>query len=697
MAAFQAAWQALSAPLRRTLEAVGASQPGILRRLVAPGESIRDVLEELARVADVKELTDEDHDRFVFLLDSCDVAALRHQRHIANLTPMLIYSEAEMRSKRLRMDEQEAAYRRLAISRGESMPAPPRNPTPASTATTTSTRTTGAIDVSMLRDKCVKDLHDVLVSLNAPVLRQFGEAASPQSLTFLAAGRRARTLRTRLRGWAAFSRWLQVAHCEAWPSSWTRVAEFLEIRAAEPCSRAVIKHVFQGIKFVQDSGGFEGDAAVTEHKMLKRSLKELEARLGARAGGRDPIQAPRPMVSQLEALERMVMNVHLTPWLRAYAWWQALKHWGVLRHDDHAGLSPDAMALDDISLDFALSRTKTSGPDKKTRFRQVGVHRGAYVAEPEWLATGYAIWAKMAPTSREYFLETPSPSLEECTHRQLRYHEAAAWSRRTLIVSGAVGEGETAKVAASYYTEHSPRCFLPSAGLAVGYTDEEVKPLGGWSANSSRQYVRTVRVRMHQVQLKVAARVREARSRGEDVLGDREEAARLTSYLKERGVGEDEASKHVNLMMVGFRNAVDAADQQGQPRELEEVVGLEQEPLEVAEVDEARDGERIPKEAEGYCISITSKTRRRRLHYVGKCYRVPGVDYAEYEWWGAELPGEHQYHAICQQCWRKETPASSKASGAASSSQAAAAEVSGGPPSDSEGGSTDDSSSSRDA
>ncbi len=698
MAAFQAAWLALSVPLRRTLESVGATQPGVLRRLVAPGEAIRDVLEELARVANVEGLSDEDREHFVILLNSCDAAALRQQRQLASLQSMHIHSETEARAKRLRMDEHEAAFHKLAIGRGDSVPAPPRNPTSAPTTTTTSTRTSGAIDIDTLREKCVANLHDILVGLNAPVLKQLGETASPQTLTFLAAGRRARTLRTRLRGWAAFARWLQVAHCETWPSSWTRVAEFLEIRAAEPCSRAVVKHVFQGIKFIQDSGGFEGEAAVTEHKMLRRSLKELEARLGARAGGRDPVQAPRPMVSQLEALERMVMNVQLVPWLRAYAWWQALKHWGVLRHDDHAGIRPEAMILDDTSLDFALSRTKTSGPDKRTRFRQVGIHRGAFVAEPEWLATGYAIWTKMAPTSREYLLETPTPSLEECTHRQLRYHEAAAWSRRTLIVSGAVGEGEIAKVAASCYTEHSPRCFLPSAGLAVGFTDEQVKPLGGWSANSSRQYVRTVRVMMHQVQLRVAARVREARARGEDVLGDREEAARLTSYLRERGVGYEEALAHVNSMMSGFCNSVEAAEQRDPPQELELVAESDREYVETVELDEARDGERVPKEAEGYCISITSKTRKRRLHYVGKCYKVPGVDYAEYEWWGAELPAEHRYHAICQQCWKKATPASAKASGSASSpALAVAAEVSGGPPSDSDGGSTDDSSSSRDA
>ncbi len=696
MASFASAWSALSDSLRRTLEAVGAVQPGTLRRLLAPGEQARDVLTELARVAKVDGITEDDHAEFVQLLSVCDIAALRHQRQIAGLAPMHIYSEAEIKAKRLRMDVQEAAYRRLAVGRGDAMPAPPRSTTPTLTATTTSTRTSGAIDASLLREKCVKDLYDILVDLQAPVLSQLGEASGPQSMAFLAAGRRARTLRTRLRGWAAFSRWLQVAHFERWPSSWTRVAEFLEIRAAEPCSRAVIKHVYQGVKFVQDSGGFEGDAAVTENKLLKRSIKEMEARLGARAGGRDPVQAPRPMASQLEALERMVMNVQLTPWLRAYAWWQALKHWAVLRHDDHTGLSPNEMFLDDVSLDFALNKTKTSGPDKKIRFRQVGVHRGAYVAEPGWLATGFALWVKIAPTPREYFLETPTPSLEECVHRQLRYHEAAAWSRRILIVSGAVGEGEVAKVAASYYTEHSPRSFLPSAALAVGYTDEQVKPLGGWSASSSRQYIRTVRVRMHQVQLKVAARLREARSRGDDLLGDREEVARLIAYLDSRGVKGEGAAKHVSLMMIGFRNPSDATDAFNTPKELEEVGGSEEEPMEAAKVDEEREEARVPKEAEGYCISITSKTRRRRLHYVGRCHRVPGVDYAEYEWWGAELPGEHHYHAICQQCWKKEASAQSKPSGSASSSQHVATEAVGGPQSDSEGGSTDESSSSCD-
>ena len=44
-------------------------------------------------------------------------------------------------------------------------------------------------------------------------------------------------------------------------------------------------------------------------------------------------------------------------------------------------------------------------------------------------------------------------------------------------------------------------------------------------------------------------------------------------------------------------------------------------------------------------------TRFRRLHLLGACPRVPGVDYLDYEEWGWTRPSTGQYHDYCHQCW----------------------------------------------
>ena len=66
---------------------------------------------------------------------------------------------------------------------------------------------------------------------------------------------------------------------------------------------------------------------------------------------------------------------------------------------------------------------------------------------------------------------------------------------------------------------------------------------------------------------------------------------------------------------------------------------------------------------------VSFSNRIRRLHQVGRCHRVPGVDYAEYEIMGAEEPPAHTYTARCGHCWsNKARTSSSRASETSSSS-----------------------------
>ena len=52
-----------------------------------------------------------------------------------------------------------------------------------------------------------------------------------------------------------------------------------------------------------------------------------------------------------------------------------------------------------------------------------------------------------------------------------------------------------------------------------------------------------------------------------------------------------------------------------------------------------------------YVVSIQGKSGFRRLHLVGACFRVPGVDYLQYELLGPNLPSPSAYHASCRNCW----------------------------------------------
>ena len=61
------------------------------------------------------------------------------------------------------------------------------------------------------------------------------------------------------------------------------------------------------------------------------------------------------------------------------------------------------------------------------------------------------------------------------------------------------------------------------------------------------------------------------------------------------------------------------------------------------------DEKELPKS--GYVVTFMFERRLRRLHYVGRCYRKPGVDYFDYDSYGELLLAADQYDKTCVQCW----------------------------------------------
>ena len=67
--------------------------------------------------------------------------------------------------------------------------------------------------------------------------------------------------------------------------------------------------------------------------------------------------------------------------------------------------------------------------------------------------------------------------------------------------------------------------------------------------------------------------------------------------------------------------------------------------------------ESIARDARLPARASTDTAIMRRLHFVGACFRVPGVHYCEYEVLGSEAPSPGLYDAICQDCWNDEEEA----------------------------------------
>ena len=76
-------------------------------------------------------------------------------------------------------------------------------------------------------------------------------------------------------------------------------------------------------------------------------------------------------------------------------------------------------------------------------------------------------------------------------------------------------------------------------------------------------------------------------------------------------------------------------------------------------------GERQSKILEGeygYVLSLVRRGKRthKKLHYLGQCHLVPGVDYLRYDWMGPQRPDMEYYDSVCTRCWPTKNTAESE-------------------------------------
>ena len=251
------------------------------------------------------------------------------------------------------------------------------------------------------RDRWIQLLANLIRSTDTPMGKLIRE--SPSNIQLLGGGRRAGTLRSRVRSVQKFLGWLIASHGISFPVHWRQLTEYLQVRYSEPCVRGALKLVHSSYIFLQEVAGIEDK--LTDSAMYAVSLKEL---LSQASPGRPPRQAPRFPTILLAAFEEMVLSVDKPVFVRVLSWWLLVQSWGTLRFDDHRGLLPRDVILSEMGLQAKLTRSKVSGSDKHLNFRAVIIHSSAYVHRKYWLAVGWGLLLKEAPYERDYLLPAPS-------------------------------------------------------------------------------------------------------------------------------------------------------------------------------------------------------------------------------------------------------------------------------------------------
>ncbi len=532
---------------------------------------------------------------------------------------------------------------------------------------------TAAARDGIQRQHYVQIMVNKLIMLECPTAVAAAQGGDPRAvLGLLAAGRRASTLRVRIRTWEALERWLWASHGERWPKDWRRVLDYLITRVAEPCGRHTLIGVVYATVFWEKATGWP----LTDNPLWEPSIKELLTRVTGRARGGRSSTALTLLPMHLALLEAMVVNVDECYWLRCFSGWKALKAWAVLRHSDHRGMSPQLAERHPDRITYTMTQTKTTGRGKRVETRHATLSTGAYVAEASWMDVWLGLLATGMTHERDYLMAAPTRDLSGCVKRELTYAEAAGWSRNLFSRFGeTLGmDPQAASLMAQCFTEHSERAFLPTHGMALGYNEEALKPLGGWDASSTQRYMKAAIARTLQVQDEVGVRLRQGWGQP-DRMGEQQLLEMLAKRLTAQGLDAQVAMEQaeLNRMSARPREGGGGAAERG-PRaegglvaiqdssELREMTGtanaatgsassgLNPTPLEPQPI--PRTTGLLPETEKGYVVSVSRKTGFRRLHYLNACSSVPGIHYMDYEWLGETLPAESAYDDHCRQCWR---------------------------------------------
>ena len=324
------------------------------------------------------------------------------------------------------------------------------------------------------RDRWIQLLANLLRSTVTPMGKLIRE--NPSNIQLLGGGRRAGTLRSRVRSVQKFLGWLIASH-----GIRRQLTEYLQVRYSEPCVRGSLKLVHSSYIFLQEVAGIEDK--LTDSAMYVVALKEL---MSQASPGQPPRQAPRFPTILLAAFEDMVLAGDKPVFLRVLSWWLLVQSWGTLRFDDHRGLLPRDFVVTSTGLRARLTRSKVSGSDKHLNFRTVIIHSSAYVQRRDWLAVGWKLLLGGAPHERDYLLPAPTNNFQGFKIKELKY--STAFAVQTHIISTAsyrsvrLFEYSTGH----YCTPHSGRNFMPSAAAVLGFSKAERDIIGGWSAEGSQ-------------------------------------------------------------------------------------------------------------------------------------------------------------------------------------------------------------------
>ena len=520
------------------------------------------------------------------------------------------------------------------------------------------------------RTRWIKEMRELLEEADTPVTKGGAELTRR-----FGKGRRVNTLRKHVKTWQKIRDWMKATFGTVWPTEDWEFAMYLECRADEPCGRSIPASIFKTLMFMENAAEIPLDQQLCRRPAVKNVLEEVNAQLGE-MDQKFTKRAWHLPVRLVEAMEDAVLDYRKPRFVRGYAWYRLVKLWAGMRFSDTMGLAFGTLEWEPNGLTAVLTKTKTSGPGKKVTLMRIFVSVRAWIKRELWLSSGFELWQEMSRESdfmeRDFFLACPNVALSGLVRRMAKYGMASQMSQalfRELRI-----EFEDAEInllepgVGTVWTEHSERATLRTWASAAGVTEEIRRQLGRWAPTTDQVYERTVRANILGAQIMIALFVKRNLGR-RDVLDESlvfgcvaEKMERLDypegviqiQMEKLRSFGGERLPKKVKLTSrkelleesdedsdeyLNLRKAQD----EGHFGELKDISSDDEEAEEVKPKDLVSRGT--------FVLSIIGRCKRKTLHRVGECHRVPGVHYADFEVVGNDPPAADRFHQSCKRCF----------------------------------------------
>ena len=348
---------------------------------------------------------------------------------------------------------------------------------------------------------------------------------------------RLNTAKKYMRYWSEFRDWLIAVHAVTWPRNVGQLLDYLFTLQEEPCRPTVPGTWIQAVHWMFKRGDFSDGDDLSRDSLLKLNLEKVQTELV-----HQPLrQAARLPILVLAGLEAYLNNKERPLYKRLQAGCLLFRTWGTLRFDDQQRIRRKALRMMGGLAVTELLATKTTGPGKRVRQLPVAVSEEAFLLEPGWLPTFMELITFHLNADKDYLMEAPSKDFASGTGRRLRHSQSAALTRSLMTEltipvhkDGKWKESQelaVPKELVDLFSEHSPRCVLPSIAILIETDEAKRNCLGRWKPSGAEDYVRTYRTVVSSIQVRSAMAMRQGTS---EVCKEWDVLDRAKRHLKER-------------------------------------------------------------------------------------------------------------------------------------------------------------------